>query len=92
MNYFFFYINYPFVLSSTSLNRDKKRYARNNKKAIIMNDMKLLIKSPYIKCCLLPHSFVTVNCIDVRLPDGRNIPTEGLIISVTSDVTTPLDA
>ena len=69
-------------LSSTILNLESCLYARNNMKAIIRKSIIFEIKSPHMNL-----EFAIVVDIAFKSPDGRNNPINGVIISVTTPVT-----
>src|SRR5438093_1618031 len=74
-----YYFGSDLVLSSTILNLESCLYARNTMKAIIRKSIIFEIKSPHMNL-----EFAIVDDIAFKSPDGRN---NGVIISVTSAVT-----
>ena len=65
-----------------------ERYSKEEINAIIKKSIMFAIKSPYLKSDVTPVNwFVTEYCNVLRSPDGNARPTIGLIMSLTSAVT-----
>lgn len=81
-----------FILSSTNLYLDNVLYAIKTTNAIIKKSMILAIKSQYLNSEIAPETLVTFAESCSKLPDGKNKPINGLIISSTNAVINLEDA